>query len=392
MADNLIERGGSSIWTFQRIDNTDPNQVLDGQLFRIEVDSISKNTDGNYVLSSVINLEGYSFSSGTGYNWLVVSVFAPPAGADGLIGVVSKAKLPSDTVYREQLQGSETDRYASYTSAFIAASGDRRGSIALFSQVSGPPTDANIIGQPSIDDSSGIIALGAILRTDRDPNHLVWAPANVAGDYSNGDVLHVSVWNKPSARLVVTLTSDGTLVGTGNAAYIWATATWDEVENIPDVPEVGNYFAITENEPSKLPIDIPASDVLDPPWVRTDGTNVTEEVIDAVQGDNETVTIPETFRVDVNNVDRYVQFTEPGGSLPNILNIRVPATDTRNRTDLARLLQRRAWVDVGGYRLEITANATLSVIGTGSHIYRQLQYPYRHQAYWIRSGYSQGYR
>ena len=145
-------------------------------------------------------------------------------------------------VLKTDLEGHESDRYASYTNAFIAATGDRRGSVSLFTQATGPPTDANAVRQPDIDDRStdGIIALGATLRTDKDPNNLVWASANVAGDYVSGQKIVISIWDKPEAACrVVTLTSNGTLVGTGNAAYIWATATWDEVNDIPDVSEVG---------------------------------------------------------------------------------------------------------------------------------------------------------
>ena len=96
-----------------------------------------------------------------------------------------------------------------------------------------------------------LLAFGATLRTDRDPNNLVWdSTADAATDYVSGQKVVVSVWNKPAARVVVTLTSGGTLVDTGNAAYIWATATWDEVNDIPDVVDVGNYFLISEEEPT----------------------------------------------------------------------------------------------------------------------------------------------
>ena len=80
------------------------------------------------------------------------------------------------------------------------------------------------------------------------------APTDTAASYSSGDVYYVYIWNKPSARVKVTLTSNGTLVGTGNAAFIWATATWDEIGNIPasDVVDYGDYFAIGTEEPSEV--------------------------------------------------------------------------------------------------------------------------------------------
>ena len=291
LADDLIANGGSSIWTFQRIDNT-TGAIQAGKVFHVQVEALSKNSDGNYVLSNLVHLIGFNNTDGAGNDWQIAAAFTPPVGADAVIGVLSKPTLPADVVYAEMLKGSETDRYASYTNAFLAAT-DRRGSVCLFNTAVGPPTDANAIGQPDIADrdTNGIIAFAAILRGDRDPNQLVWNEANVAADYSNGDVIHISVWNKPNARVKVTLTSNGTLVGNGNAAYIWATATWDEIENIPDVADVGNYFLLSEDVPSKLPIDIPATDILDPPWLeptgveRTDGDISVDTELQLANGD-----------------------------------------------------------------------------------------------------------
>ena len=71
----------------------------------------------------------------------------------------------------------------------------------------------------------------------------------------------------------------------------------------------GNYFLIGDDEPTKLAIDIPASDVLNPPWLNVDGSNVTQDTKDAIQGDNEDVLLGHQFRVNVTNVDYYVSFT-----------------------------------------------------------------------------------
>ena len=366
LVDDIVQNSGSTIWTFQELTTSGNIVPIAGSVFRVQAETVSKNSDGNYVLSNLYHLEGYNRTGSSGVNWQVVTVFAPPSGADAVIGVLSKNQLPGDVVYSEQLEGKETDRYASYTNGFIG-SGFRKGSWCLFNQASGVPTTANAIGQPDIVDrnTNGTIAFGAVLRTDRDPNQLVYAPANVVGDYQSGQVIHASIWNKPSARMVITLTSNGTLVGTGDAAYIYATATWDEVEDVSNVVSNGDYFLIAQDEPTQLQVEIPSSDILDPPWVRTDGTNVTDELKDKIQGDNEEVTLQGDFRVDVSNVDYYVQFTEPGGENPNILRIRVPTTATQDRTDLERLLQNGAWVEIGGYLLDITTNATVATIGTG---------------------------
>ena len=266
-------------------------------------------------------------------------------------------------VKKEELEGKETDRYASYTNAFMAAS-YRRGSISLFNETTVPTNDDNAVRQPDIDDkaTNGVIAFSTFLRTDRDPNNLQWATEVAASEYPTGTVLYISIWNYPSAHVKVTLTSNAAKVGTGDAAFLWATATWDEVNDIPDVVDYGNYFKIAEYEPTDLDLRIPASDILDPPWIRTDGTNVTQAVKDAVQGDNESVTLSQDFRVNTTNVDYYVGRTVASKQL----RIRLPssAANTRADTDLQRLLQPAAWVQIGDWVADITTNFTRSVIGT----------------------------
>ena len=160
--------------------------------------------------------------------------------------------------------------------------------------------------------------------------------------------------------LKITLTSDGTLVGTGDSAYIWATADWDEVGNIANVADAGDYFTLSDFEPSKLRIRIPVQDVIGA--VNVDGSNVSDAVVDAVQGDNETVTLSDTFRVDSTNVARYVSITNTNQQ--RNIRIRIPNTDTQNDTDLKRLLKKRAWVEIGDWKVDITTNATRASIGT----------------------------
>ena len=131
------------------------------------------------------------------------------------------------------------------------------------------------------------------------------------------------------------------------------------------VQVVGDYFRWSEITPSGLDLDLPYEAIANPPWVRTDGTNVTPELKDAVQGDNEEVTLAGDFRVNNTNVDYYVQFSEPGGNQPNTIRIRIPNTATQDKADLERLLQNGAWVRIDGYLLDITTNATVATIGSG---------------------------
>ena len=162
-------------------------------------------------------------------------------------------------ITQEDIVGKETDRYASYNNALIG-SGYRTGDWCLFNQATAPTDDTNAVRQPDIADrnANGVVVFGQTLRTDRNPNNFVAAPASAATDYKSGDVIYASIWNKPDARIAITLTSGGTLVGTGDAAYIWATATWDEIGEIPasDVVDYGDYFKIAKEEPTQTIIGI----------------------------------------------------------------------------------------------------------------------------------------
>ena len=274
--DDIIKSKGSSIWTFQRIDETNPNTVLTGQVFRLQAENIIKNSDGNYVLQDIVSLVDYS-TSGSGYSWQVVGVFAPISAADAIVGQIDWSKLKNvpdrvgtftaadekkldDAVTKQDLEGKEEDRYASYTNGFIG-SGYRTGSICFFTNSSGAPTTATAIRQPDIQDGSGTIAFGKKLRTDRDPNQN-FALDDGTQQFNNGDVLYISIWNDKSAHVKVTLTSDATETGSGDAAYRYYTATWDEVNELPDVVDHGDYMQIADYEPTDLDIKIPASDVI----------------------------------------------------------------------------------------------------------------------------------
>ena len=100
--------------------------------------------------------------------------------------------------------------------------------------------------------------------------------------------------------------------------------------------------------------------------VRSDGSNVTEELKSAIQGDNEEVDLPNTFRVNATNVARYAQFSV-SGSL-KVCSIRIPNTDTTNDSDLKRLLHPASWVEFTQgsnlFRVAVTTNATRATIGT----------------------------
>ena len=354
---DLVDNGGSSIWNFHYggAGITFPN---DPSLV-VQADTVVKNDDGNYVLQALTFLQDFSIT-GTGYNWQVAAVFAPPSGADAIVGTINKAKLPPDVVYAGELAGKESDRYASYNNAFVGNT-YRSGNWVLSTDTAGPPTTPNLIRQPDIATGSGVIALGR-LRTDADPNELVWAPVPTAADYASGDVIYASLDRDKGSHLQVTLTSDMTLVGTGDAAYIWATASWVEVGNIANVQTAGDYFKLAAEEPTGLKVEIPATDVLGAPWLNVDGSNVTEETKAAIQGRNEAATLDHTFRVDVTNVNYYVSITD--NAQQKNIRIRIPSTDSASDAKLTRILQRRAWVRIGDWYVWVTTNVSRSTIGT----------------------------
>ena len=299
---NIIEHRGSTIWTFQRIANASPFAPITGTLI-IQSETIVKNADNNYVLQELTVLEGLSNTFGTGVNWQVVGAFAMPVGADSIVGGIGKSHLPSDVVYTEELQGKATDKFASYNNAMVANT-YRAGDWVLTTDTSGPPTSAAQVRQPDIATGSGLIVLGR-LRTDADPNNLVWAAVPAATDLASGDIWYASIDGDRGSHLAITITSAGTLVGTGDAAYVWATATWVETGDIADVQDFGDYFRLGEHEPTQLQIEIPATDVLGAPWLRVDGSNATQATKDSIQGDNEESTLVNKFRVDATNVAYY---------------------------------------------------------------------------------------
>ena len=163
--------------------------------------------------------------------------------------------------------------------------------------------------------------------------------------------------------MVVTLTGDAAVSGTGNAAFIWAKATWDEVNDIPDVAVVGDYFKIERDVPSNIDLRIPASDILDGDgvWVRTNGSNVNDNFRSIVQGYNEAVLVDNTFKINDTAVDRYIQINEGSSQI----NIRVLQSDTDDVDKLNRLGIAGATVEIGDWEVAVQNNFSASNVGAG---------------------------
>ena len=266
-----------------------------------------------------------------------------------------------DVVTREELEGRETDRYFSFTNA---ENDYWPGTIKFYDQTSGAPDVANLIRQPDIAAGDITVAVGTP-RLDRDPNHLQFGPQYEASDFASGQVYYLRDWNAKTDSGTLTLTSGGTVVGSGSARRVYFRATLALVgTDLADVRDDGNYWRFAAESGTSLDVRLPAGDVLAPPWARTDGTNVTNALIDAIQGDNETVDLDNTYRVDATNVDYYASLSESG--VLNIGTIRLPSSAAGSADDLrlTRLVKERNWVDIGGYVIDVTTNATRSIIGT----------------------------
>ena len=90
----------------------------------------------------------------------------PTARRTALLGSLTRAIYPADVVYSEQLQGSELDRYFSYTDEDDDAYWP--GTIKFYDQANGPPDNDNLIRQPDIANGAVVVGVGTP-RTDRRP-------------------------------------------------------------------------------------------------------------------------------------------------------------------------------------------------------------------------------
>ena len=166
-----------------------------------------------------------------------------------------------DFVKTRDLEGHEEDLYGSFQQDFLQSDvSERRSGFIFTTDSSGAPTDANALAQiASVDDGTYCIALSTVLQTNSDADQIVpdYDTAKSAADYPTGKVfyIHSQVPYDTKNYMKCTITTAGVLVGEGTAAYIYFYATVDEVETFAN----GDYFRISDLEPSDLDIDIPVS-------------------------------------------------------------------------------------------------------------------------------------
>lgn len=271
-----------------------------------------------YAFANLTHLKGSHTPASAGVSWNVVAVVNHATAVKDIIDV-------ERLVLKTDIAGHESDEYASYSNGIIN-SGYRSGFWSLFAGT-GAPTGSGI-GQPDIASGSGVVVFGR-LRTDKDPNKVSWSDALAAVDYPSGRIIHAYVEGSENPGHVrITLTGAGTLVGTGDAAYVWAPASWVEVGDVGPVDE-GDWWRLSEYEPSDLDIRIPARDVIDPPWIKPSGTTLSESELtdddEIVLVDGDTVTVRQRDEYhDLHHVGtltipnlRYVTTTTPstGGDI-----------------------------------------------------------------------------
>ena len=323
--------------------------------------AIKKHGSGNYtyVQADTIAAHGSTGWLLTALTWYGATQTATGSGWDiaaGDGGIFTKDIIDRDRlVFRADLEGRETDRYLSYNSSH---SGYWPGSMAFYNQSTGVPVTANIVGQPSLTDGTLTLGLGR-LRTDRDPLNLAWDSNTcpVAADYAVGDAIYISSWQTPTNHATFTITSAAVQTGTGNGCYVYMAGSLSGAAAIAPVTDIGDYLLLAEEVPTQVQVEIPFSDVLDPPWVRTDGTNATAALEAAIQGCDETITLTGTYERRTGTPIAKGQWY-------------IPATPTRTGqqqlviafkdTDLGRIVDcwiADAWIEIGGYEMEVVDSA-----------------------------------
>ena len=74
---DIVDNKGSTIWTF--LFGGSGLAFVTGSGLIVQAETIIKNSDGNYVLQNLSFLNDFTIN-GSGYNWQVAGVFAPPSG------------------------------------------------------------------------------------------------------------------------------------------------------------------------------------------------------------------------------------------------------------------------------------------------------------------------
>ena len=201
-----------------------------------------------YKLSQITHLGGSHTPASYGVSWNVV------VARNSWVGVKDILDARTQLVFRSDLEGHETDQFASYDNALFGAN-YFPGSWCLFTGSTQPTDDTNAVRQPDIASGNYVLVWGD-LRSDSNPNAGFTPQALDANQWPSDRVIHVSPWApfSQAGHLRITLTTAATKVGSGNTERLWARVS---VVEVGDLPIGSDYYRWSENHPSTLAIDLP---------------------------------------------------------------------------------------------------------------------------------------
>lgn len=171
---------------------------------------------------------------------------------NGVLGNIRSDTILSRYVEIADLVGDDT---ADFYGAFQPASGllhvdtiNKRGSWCIATNASDAPTTSDSANQESINDGNYTLVIAATMSNS---DWTFKSAAYAASDFESGDILYAHPYDPYDADnyYKMTLTGNATLVGSGNAAYLYMPVTVDEVGNI-DNPSDG--WRLTETPPTNL--------------------------------------------------------------------------------------------------------------------------------------------
>ena len=130
----------------------------------------------------------------------------------------------------------------------------RTGGWCIATNASGAPTAADSANLSEISSGDYTLVLSTRLRNDADPDIVTYAAELQVSGFERGDVVYLHAQDPYNAAdyLEMTLTDVASLVGAGDAAYIWVPVTIVEVGNVTDDSD---WYRYTEELPADIEID-----------------------------------------------------------------------------------------------------------------------------------------
>ena len=226
---------------------------------------------GGYLLSDLVWSRSYDLSDSSTTGVVV-------AAARTTTMLLADLADGDDVVRRADLEGRETDRFASYDVALFGGQ-YFPGFFCLFSGSAQPTDDTDAVAPADLATGNYAMAWGP-LRLDSDPDRSPTTEALAAADWPSGRVAYVSPWHpyQADAHMRIVLSADATLVGAGNGQHLWAPVS---VVEVGDVASASDYFRWSLDKPSGLDVDLPPTAISRPPWIVDPTASVGENALAA---------------------------------------------------------------------------------------------------------------